>query len=144
MIKFIAVEDLLDVRNDVLRDGRLKPEECIFPTDNIEGAFHLGYYANNELACIASFHPQSYGEFQGAGYQLRGMATIAKYQGKGYGNQLVNFAIVYLRGLKANYVWCNARKAAVRFYMNLGFEIVSEEFEVPGIGPHYVMYVKIQ
>jgi ribosomal protein S18 acetylase RimI-like enzyme len=81
--------------------------------------------------------------YEGKAYQLRGMATTEKYRGQGIGNQLVNFAIVYLRGQKANYVWCNARKAAVRFYKNLGFEIISNEFEVPSIGPHYVMYVKI-
>jgi len=144
MIKFIEVEELLSVRNDVLREGRLKPEECLFPTDKIAGAFHLGYYLGEELACVVSFHPQPYGEFTGTGYQLRGMATTEQYRGKGIGNQLVNFAIVYLKGQKANYVWCNARKKAVRFYGNLGFEVVSEEFEVPGIGPHYVMYVKIQ
>lgn len=144
MIKFIEVEALLEVRNEVLREGKLKPEECLFPTDKIDGAFHLGYYVEEELACVVSFHPQSYGKFEGQGYQLRGMATTEKYRGKGIGNQLVNFAIVYLKGQKANYVWCNARKKALRFYYNVGFEVVSEEFEVPGIGPHYVMYVKIQ
>lgn len=143
MIKFIEVEDLLPIRNTVLREGRLTPDECRFPTDKIEGAFHLGYYVGDELACVASFHPQNYEGFPGKAYQLRGMATTEKYRGTGLGNQLVNFAIVYLRGQKANYVWCNARKAAVRFYKNLGFEIISAEFEVPKIGPHYVMYVKI-
>ncbi len=34
-------------------------------------------------------------------YQLRGMATLAEYRGKGIGNQLVNFAIVYMRGRKS-------------------------------------------
>jgi predicted GNAT family N-acyltransferase len=144
MIRFIEVEALLPVRNEVLREGRLKPEECIFPTDKIPGAFHLGYYVGEELACVVSFHPQSYGDFAGTGYQLRGMATIEKYRGQGMGNQLVNFAIVYLLGQKVNYVWCNARKKAVKFYQGIGFEIVSEEFDVPGIGPHYVMYVKIR
>jgi GNAT superfamily N-acetyltransferase len=144
MIKFIEVDDLLAIRNDVLRQGRLTLDECRFPTDKIEGAFHLGYYKDEELACIVSFHPQSYGEFGGTGYQLRGMATIEKYRGKGFGNQLVNFALTYLRGRAVNYVWCNARKIAVSFYLNNGFEVVSPEFEVPGIGPHYVMYVKIR
>ncbi|MEO6149988.1 MAG: GNAT family N-acetyltransferase [Mucilaginibacter sp.] len=144
MIRFIAVEDILDIRNEVLREGKLLPEECIFPTDKTEGAFHLGFYADDELACIASFHPQNYGEFHGTGYQLRGMATIAKHRGKGYGNQLVNFALVYLRGQKVNYMWCNARKVALQFYLNTGFEVISDEFEVEGIGPHYVMYVKIR
>jgi predicted GNAT family N-acyltransferase len=143
MIKFINVDDLLPIRNEVLREGRLQLDECRFPTDTIEGAFHLGYYKNDELACVASFHPQSYGEFAGTGYQLRGMATTEKFRGQGLGNQLVNFALTYLRGQKANYVWCNARKKAIPFYFNTGFEIVSPEFEVPGIGPHHVMYVKL-
>lgn len=144
MIKFIEVEDLLAIRNEVLREGRLTLNECRFPTDKIEGAFHLGFYKDDELACILSFHPQTYGEFTGMGYQLRGMATIEKYRGLGFGNQLVNFALTYLRGQKVNYAWCNARKKAVPFYHNTGFEIVSAEFEVPGIGPHYVMYVKLR
>jgi len=144
MIKFIEVEDLLPIRNEVLREGRLTLDECRFLSDKIEGAFHLGYYVGDELACIASFHPQTYGEYAGKAYQLRGMATTEKYRSKGLGNQLVNFAIVYLRGQKVNYVWCNARKKAAAFYKNLGFETISPEFEVPNIGPHYVMYVKIQ
>ena len=144
MIKFITADDILPLRNEVLREGKLTPGECRFPTDTIQGSFHLGYYKDAELACVVSFHPQTYGAFAGTGYQLRGMATTEKFRGLGIGNQLVNFAIVYLRGQKANYVWCNARKVAVKFYKNVGFEIVSPEFEVPGIGPHYVMYVKIQ
>jgi predicted GNAT family N-acyltransferase len=144
MIKFINVDDLLLVRKEVLRPGNFTLEDCRFPTDTLPGAFHLGYYRDEELACIASFSPQNYGEFEGVGYQLRGMATIEKYRGKGLGNQLLNFGLVYLRGQKAGYVWCNARKTAAKFYLNMGFEIISDEFEVPIIGPHYVMYVKIQ
>jgi ribosomal protein S18 acetylase RimI-like enzyme len=51
------------------------------------------------------------------------MATLEDpYRGRGIGNQLVvNFAIVYLRGQKANYIWCNARTAALKFYVDLGF-----------------------
>src|ERR1700709_218609 len=98
MIKFITVADLLPLRNTILREGKLTLDECRFPSDNAAGNFHLGYYIKGELACIASFHTQNYGQFTGTGYQLRGMATAEKYQGQGIGNQLVNFAIVYLRG----------------------------------------------
>jgi GNAT superfamily N-acetyltransferase len=144
MIRFIQADEVLAIRNEVLREGRLTLDGCRFPTDQIEGSFHLGYYDQEELVCVASFHPQQYGEYIGTGYQLRGMATLEKYRGKGIGNQLVNFAIVYLRGQKANYIWCNARKKAIKFYQNIGFEIISDEFEVPGIGPHHVLYLKIQ
>ncbi|MFI5139547.1 MAG: GNAT family N-acetyltransferase, partial [Sphingobacteriales bacterium] len=140
MIRFITVEETLPIRNTVLREGKLSLDECRFPTDELAGAFHLGYVQDGELAGIASFHPQQYGEFNGIGYQLRGMATVEKYRGKGFGNQLLNFGIVYLRGQKTNYIWCNARKKALPFYLNLGFEIISPEFEVPVIGPHYVLY----
>jgi ribosomal protein S18 acetylase RimI-like enzyme len=144
MIKFIQFEDVAPIRNTVLRDGKMPTGQPRFPSDDLSGIFHLGYYVGDELACVASFHPESYGEFNGTGYQLRGMATLEAYRGKGHGNQLLNFAIVYLRGQKANYVWCNARKIALRFYESIGFEIISDEFEVPGIGPHRVLYLKIQ
>lgn len=144
MIRFIPVEEVLAIRNEVLREGKLSLDACRFPTDEWEGAFHLGYYHDEQLASVVSFHPQPYDKYQGTGYQLRGMATREKYRGKGIGNQLVNFAIVYLRGQKVNYIWCNARLKAVPFYQNIGFEIISAKFEIPGIGPHHVMYLKIQ
>jgi predicted GNAT family N-acyltransferase len=144
MIRFIQTADVLNIRNEVLREGKLTPEQCVFQNDDAPTTFHLGYYVGEELACIASFHPEGYGEFQGKAYQLRGMATTEKYRGQGLGNQLVNFALVYMRGRQVNYCWCNARKNAVKFYKTLGFEVITPEFEVPGIGPHHVMYVKIQ
>ncbi|HVW96669.1 MAG TPA: GNAT family N-acetyltransferase [Mucilaginibacter sp.] len=144
MIKFITVDQTLDIRNEVLREGKLKREECIFNTDHLAETFHLGYFVENELVCIASFHPQRYEGYDGIGYQLRGMATTPANRGKGFGSLLVNFALVYLRGQKVTYLWCNARKNAFQFYLNMGFEPISGEFEIPGIGPHYVMYVKIQ
>jgi GNAT superfamily N-acetyltransferase len=144
MVKFISADDVLAIRNEILRDGKLDLEQCRFAGDDNPESFHLGYFVNEQLVCVASFHPQGYEPFTGKGYQLRGMATLAAHQGKGLGTQLVNFAIVYLRGQKANYVWCNARKIAVSFYGNVGFEVVSKEFDILGIGPHYAMYLKIQ
>lgn len=144
MIRFIPVEDTLAIRNDILRGGKLSLDQCRFPGDEAEGAFHLGYFDNEKLVCIATFYPKNYEGYNGSGYQLRGMATLEEYRGRGIGNQIVNFAIVYLRGQKVNYVWCNARKAALKFYIDLGFEVISDEFELPDIGPHRVLYLKIQ
>jgi GNAT superfamily N-acetyltransferase len=142
MIRFISTEDTLILRSAVLREG-LAPELFRFDGDDDENTFHLGYYKGDELVCIGSFHKQDKESYAGEGYQLRGMATREDYQGKGIGNQLLNFAIVYLRGRKVNYIWCNARINACRFYLGIGFEIISDEFEIVGIGPHRVMYLKI-
>jgi len=144
MIRFIETKDVLALRNLVLREGKVRDKDCIFLNDDQDDTFHLGYYNEKELVCIASFHPQEHKDFPGKAYQLRGMATAENFRGKGIGNMLLNFAIVYLRGRKINYMWCNARKVAWKFYLGLGFEFVSQEFEIEGIGPHKTMYLKIQ
>ncbi|MXV13854.1 GNAT family N-acetyltransferase [Hufsiella ginkgonis] len=151
MIKFITTGETLAIRNEVLREGKLAPAQCIFPGDDGEGAFHLGYFHEGVLACIATFHKQDLTPgnrvkiHEGAvGYQVRGMATLPEFRGQGFGNKVVNFAIVYLRGQKVNYIWGNARKIALPFYKALGFEFISDEFEILGIGPHKVMYLKVK
>ena len=144
MIKFIPAEDTFAIRHNVLLAHRQSAEDCRFPPDEEEGSFHLGYFADGELACIATFHRQPHPDFPGSGYQLRGMATVSGYRKKGLGNQVVNFAIIYLRGQKVNYLWCNARRIAYPFYLGLGFEFISDEFDIDPIGPHRKMYLKIQ
>ncbi|NEU08662.1 GNAT family N-acetyltransferase [Flavihumibacter sp. R14] len=143
MITFVGTDAVLPLRSRVLRDG--KPfQECVFPGDELETTFHLADIQNNEAVCVATFHLHAHPAFKGDAYQLRGMATAPESRGNGIGNQLLNFAIVYLRGLKTDYVWCNARKAAYSFYLGVGFEFISEEFEIAGIGPHRAMYLKIR
>lgn len=142
MIKFIPVELTLDLRSRVLRNGQ-PLAECIFPTDQVEGIFHLAFYVDEEIATIASFFPNSYKDSRELGYQLRGMATDQQYLGRGYGKQLVEFAVDYIKNTNAQYIWCNARTSAIKFYQKLGFELVSEEFEIAGVGPHYEMILKL-
>ena len=142
MIKFITTDQALDLRSSELRGG-LERELCRFEGDDNAGSFHVGYFIEERLVCIATFHQQQREGFQGQGFQLRGMVTHPDFRAKGIGNQLLNFSFVYLRGQKANYIWCNARKIAYKFYLGMGFEFISEEFELPKIGPHRAMYLKI-
>ncbi|WP_129716472.1 GNAT family N-acetyltransferase [Pedobacter sp. SYP-B3415] len=143
MIGLIKAADTLPLRSLVLRDG--KPlDACIFPTDEIEGSFHVGYLSNDELVCIASFFPEEHPGDGGVGYRLRGMATNQHYQGQGLGSELVKFAIACLTERHADYLWCNARAAAMNFYRRLGFEVISAEFDIPGIGPHFEMKLNLK
>ncbi len=142
MIKFITTDNTLDLRSSELRGG-LDREFCRFEGDDDAGSFHVGYFIAEKPVCVATFHQEQREGFAGKGFQLRGMVTHPHFQGKGIGNQLLNFSIVYLRGQKANYIWCNARKIAYKFYLGIGFEFISDEFELPGIGAHRAMYLKI-
>lgn len=144
LIKFISTEETLAIRNEVLRNGELREEECRFVGDDDEGSFHLGLFVHCKLVVIVTFHKRNHPDFVGKGYQLRGMAALKEYRGEGYGLKLINFATVYLRRQKADYIWCNARKVAYSFYTHSGFEFISEEYEIADIGPHKTMYLKIQ
>ncbi|MBB2144123.1 GNAT family N-acetyltransferase [Pedobacter sp. LMG 31464] len=142
MVKFIPFELTLGLRSKILRNG-LPPEQCIFPTDQVEGAFHLAFYVDEEIACIASFFPNNYKDKKELGYQLRGMASDTIFAGKGYGSQLIKFAIEYIKNTNAQYIWCNARSSATKFYKKLGFNLVSDEVEITGVGPHYEMILNL-
>ncbi len=143
MIEFVKTEAVLPLRSAVLRNGN-PLQECIFAGDGEAETFHLADVEKGQIICVATFHFCRHPKYNGNAYQLRGMATTAGHRGKGVGNRLLNFGIVYLRGKHIDYVWCNARKAAYSFYLSQGFEFISEESEVEGIGPHKTMYLKLR
>lgn len=138
MVDYITTAQTLDLRNRVLRNNA-GVEKCIFPTDEKEGNFHLGRFVADRIVSIATFFPEDYEGRGAGGFRLRGMATDPDFSGKGMGAELIKFAINELRSAKASYIWCHARTSAVGFYKKLGFVVVSDEFEVPEIGPHFNM-----
>jgi predicted GNAT family N-acyltransferase len=140
MIKFISADETLPLRSAVLRKN-LPEAQCRFPTD--DQGFHLGYFLNDQLIVIATFFQEDYPELGKGGYRLRGMATGTAFNGQGYGAAVIKFAIDELKKRGATYIWCNARSTAVGFYSKLNFSILSEEFEVPGIGPHFNMSLQL-
>jgi len=73
------------------------------------------------------------------GWRLRGMATDPAVRGAGHGADVLTASIDHVAGQGGSELWCNARIAAVGFYRRADFEVVSDEFEVEGMGPHVVM-----
>jgi len=41
-------------------------------------------------------------------------------------------------------LWCKARQNAVGFYKACGWNVVGEAFDIPGIGQHYKMELKLE
>lgn len=138
MVKYIQAADTLPLRSEVLRKGR-PIEDCIFPQDDVAGVFHLGYFVDDQLICVATFFPEDLEVYGAGGFRLRGMASDPAFAGQGYGAKVIKFAIDELRSAEAAYIWCNARSSAARFYTKLGFSMISEEFDIPGVGPHFDM-----
>ena len=141
MIKFINSKDTLALRSLVLREG-LPIEECIFDGDDSPTTFHLGYFDDDsKLVCIASFMLERHGKLPKSAYRLRGMATHPDGRRKGYAKELLLAAIDHLKNqLEIDYLWFNARTVALPFYESLGFEYMSDEFDIPGVGIHREMF----
>ncbi len=138
MIKLVDQSLVLPLRNLVLRASK-GIEYAKFEGDEHPDTFHLAFIEDNEVRCISSFMSGNLPSNGDNGWQLRGMATHPDYLGNGFGKSIVLFAKELLLKKDANYLWCNARKTAVPFYEKLNFKIISPEFEIKNIGPHYQM-----
>ncbi len=140
-IEKILAKDTISIRKEILRKNIPLPVE--FNGDFDEDTFHLGVYKNDFLIAVSSFMKVENEQFEGEQYQLRGMATLTKFQGFGAGKLMMQKAFSILKELKIDYLWCNARVVAVSFYKKQGLETFGESFDIQYVGEHYVMFKKL-
>lgn len=135
-IRPVTAEEVRPLRHSVLRPGQAF-EETVYPGD--DAGVHLGAFDGDRLVGIASLYTEDRADGAAGGWRLRGMATDAGVRGAGFGGALLAGCLDHVAGAGGSELWCNARMAAVGFYRRAGFEVVSDEFDVPGIGAHVVM-----
>lgn len=137
-VKKITALETYPVRHPILREGR-PIADCAFDLDNHDSTFHLGLFFKNDLVGVASFMKNNHAFFEETvQYQLRGMAILQDYQNKGLGKELL------ISGEKevsktCSRLWFNAREIAVDFYKNCGYKTIGKQFDIKGIGAHFVM-----
>jgi GNAT superfamily N-acetyltransferase len=137
----VSVDAILDLRHRILRAG-LPKESARFPGDEIPSTWHLAVFnspANDALPIsCASFMLNTY-EAQPA-WQLRGMASDHAHQGKGIGGELLRCGETLIAAdSNVHLFWCNARVPAIPFYEKHGWQVASDEFDIPTAGPHRKM-----
>ena len=142
-VKQIDAKDTYAIRNEVLRQG-LPVETCYFEDDKEDSTFHLGAYIDDKLCSIASFYLKNNKaldyEFQ---FQLRGMATVKAHRANGLSSALLRTAFPLIKQNHVKVLWCHARTEAVGFYKKVGFKVLGDEFQIEGVGPHYLMFKEI-
>lgn len=149
----LSPADTRPLRRAVLRPNQ-PPEACIYPGDDAPGSFHLGVRdeARGDLIAVASFYreplPGDRPDVPDVGstpstpaLRIRGMAVLPEHRGNGLGRSLVDagLTIAQCQSPPPTLVWCNARITAAGYYAKLGFAPRGDEFEIEGIGPHFVM-----
>lgn len=130
-------DTLIDLRHHVLRTG-LPRETAALPGDELPTTRHLAAFDGDRVAgCATSLESALDGE---PAWQLRGMATEPEAQGKGVGRTLFESAArALIAGEGVTLFWCNARSSARAFYEKLGWTVISGEFGIEGVGPHFKM-----
>ena len=141
-IKKISSSATYPVRHEVLRKG--KPiETCQFKGDDDENTVHFGLYQKEQLIGIISIFKEKNNLFQEKNqFQIRGMAVLEDFQGKGFGAELVKVVENHCINLNVDLIWFNAREIAVPFYKKLGYTSIGDSFLIPEVGIHFVMYKK--
>ncbi|MFO7672557.1 MAG: GNAT family N-acetyltransferase [Lutibacter sp.] len=140
-IKEISAKETFPIRLEVLRKNIPLPYE--FNGDFDSETIHLGAFKNDKLIAVSSYMKSDNKNFKGNQYQLRGMATLVEYQGFGAGKLMLQKAVEILKEINCNLLWCNARIAAVDFYVKQGFQTFGEKFDIAHVGEHYMMFKKI-
>jgi GNAT superfamily N-acetyltransferase len=136
-IRIASVDEIIDLRWTILRAG-LPRESASFPGDHEPATHHFAALLNDEpIGCVTLLQAPFKEE---RAWQLRGMAVKTEHQKLHIGSRLLTFAIPFVLSQRhSNLLWCNARVLAIGFYQRLGWQIVSEPFDVPTAGPHVKM-----
>lgn len=137
LIRPVTAADVRPLRHRVLRPEQ-PFESTVYPGDDLPVTVHLGAFDGDALVGIASLYREPRAG-TAEGWRLRGVATVAGVRGRGFGASLLEACLQHAAAAGGAEVWCNARRAAIGFYRRAGFEVVSGEFDVAGIGPHVVM-----
>lgn len=136
-VKRVCAEDVIDIRHAVLRIGYPR-ETAYFDKDNHADTFHVGGFLGGRHLGVATFQKEGYHGTEG--YRLRGMGVLSEARSMGVGAEMLKFGEKTLKELGVNFCWCHARIGAINFYEQNGWERVGGIFEVPDVGPHYIMF----
>lgn len=118
----------------------------VYPGDDDTDTLHLGAYQEGRLVGVASLYrePPPDALRTTTAWRLRGMAVDKTLQGKGHGAALLRACMEHAMKQGGSQVWCNARTTASGFYRSLGFAQKGDPFELPGIGPHHLMWRSLE
>jgi GNAT superfamily N-acetyltransferase len=132
LVRAVPLAQTRQLRRDVLRPHETLEQIAEHEPDS---AFAVGAFDGEELISVGFVAP----DVEAGSWRVRGMATAPRARGKGVGTLVLEALLRHATTQGARRIWCNARTPARSFYERAGLRVVSEQFEIPGIGPHFVM-----
>lgn len=129
-----------ELRMSVLRPHE-PAERAMYAREDDPGTIHVAALGpGEEVLAVGSVLADPYPRGARPGdWRIRGMATQPAARRRGLGALVLGELEAAARERGARRAWCNARSGARRFYERAGYETDGDEFELAGIGPHWLM-----
>jgi GNAT superfamily N-acetyltransferase len=133
----VLVREISLVETRPLRHAVLRPHETVesLAAHEPPDAFAVGAFDGGALIAVGFVAPDG----EPGAWRVRGMATAPDARGTGAGSAILDALVQHATDRGASRVWCNARTPARSLYERAGFRAISQEFDLPDIGPHFVM-----
>ena len=112
-ISKISAEQTHELRHKVLWPDKPRAH-CVLEGD--ETALHFGGSIDGVLISVVSVFADERDQMR-----LRKFAILLKFQGQGIGTAHIKYATEYLRDMRIDTLWCDARTEAIPFYTKQGF-----------------------
>lgn len=111
-----------------IRQKVLYPAQRLYEMEMEEDSlgYHFGAFMDNQLVGVVSLFQN------GDDFQFRKFAVDESVQGKGIGKTMLQHLIDFATREDCKRLWCNARVAAIGFYLKYGFEHTNQFFSKNG------------
>lgn len=130
------MEQTRTLRRQILRPHQT---EADLASHEPPDSFAAGSFQDDELVAVGLIGREG----EPGEWRVRGMATVPAARGRGHGSAVLQALVEHAREQGARAIWCQVRTPARRLYERAGFQVVSEEFELPEIGPHLLMRLRL-
>jgi len=138
LIREVDPEVTRELRRRILRPHQ-SLTELVDPGEEDPSTVFFAARRGGEVVGTAGLYREPEPDGDANARRVRAMATAPEVRGEGVGELLLDACVDRARRDGASTVWCNARTGARGFYERYGFRVVSDPFDVAGIGPHVRM-----
>src|SRR5205814_1928864 len=131
-IRRATIDEILPLRHRILRAG-LPLGAANFPGDRDPATHHVAAFNNDDTQPVGCASMMLNAWEDRPAWQLRGMATDEHLQSRGIGQAVLDYLteLALAHSPQVRLFWCNARVPALRFYTHHGWQIMSDEFDIP-------------